>query len=172
MPTCVDSRLSLGKLFISFSLTALLICLPLSSFAQTQTPPNQTPPRSNDPQARPQASPSPGAPAEVKKPDEEKKDEPPRPRDPMSTPTFNGLRFRSIGPAFTSGRVVGFAVDPASSSRYFVAVASGGVWKTVNNGTTWTPVSGWIQATSSTTRFSLPPPSPGQPYLFRLEAAP
>ena len=58
----------------------------------------------------------------------------------MSTPTFNGLRFRSIGPAFTSGRVVGFAVDPASSSRYYVAVASGGVWKTVNSGTTWTPV--------------------------------
>src|SRR6201988_4705712 len=64
----------------------------------------------------------------------------PTPRDPMSTPTFNGLRFRSIGPAFTSGRVIGFAVDPKNPSRYYVAVASGGVWKTVNAGTTWTPV--------------------------------
>src|SRR5678809_794136 len=64
----------------------------------------------------------------------------PTPRDPFSTPTFNGLRLRSIGPAFTSGRVVGFAVDPTNISRYYVAVASGGVWKTVNAGITWTPV--------------------------------
>src|SRR5262245_47633869 len=63
-----------------------------------------------------------------------------RTRDPMSSPTFNGLRFRSIGPAFTSGRVIGFAVDPNNAARYYVASASGGVWKTVNNGTTWTPV--------------------------------
>lgn len=63
-----------------------------------------------------------------------------RPRDPMSTATFNGLRFRSIGPAFTSGRVIGIAVDPTNASKYYVAAASGGVWKTVNNGTTWTPV--------------------------------
>ena len=60
--------------------------------------------------------------------------------DPLSTGTFNGLRFRSIGPAVTGGRIVDFAVDPVDSSRYFAAVASGGVWKTVNNGTTWTPV--------------------------------
>ena len=48
--------------------------------------------------------------------------------------------MRSIGPAFTSGRVSGFAVDPTNISRYYVAVASGGVWKTVNAGITWTPV--------------------------------
>ena len=58
----------------------------------------------------------------------------------MSTPTFNGLRLRSIGPAFTSGRVIGFAVDPKNPARYFVGVASGGVWRTINAGTTWTPV--------------------------------
>ncbi len=44
----------------------------------------------------------------------------------MSTATFNGMKLRGIGPAFTSGRVVGFAVDPADSNRYFVAAASGG----------------------------------------------
>ena len=60
--------------------------------------------------------------------------------DPLATGTFNGLRFRSIGPAVTGGRIVDFAVDPVDRARYFVAVASGGVWKTVNNGTTWTPV--------------------------------
>ena len=40
----------------------------------------------------------------------------------------------------TSGRVVGFAVHPAGPGHYYVAVASGGVWKTTNAGTTWTPV--------------------------------
>ncbi|HSQ56336.1 MAG TPA: hypothetical protein VLM40_11405, partial [Gemmata sp.] len=50
------------------------------------------------------------------------------------------LKPRSVGPALTSGRIVGFAVDPKDRSHYFVAVASGGVWKTTNSGTTWTPV--------------------------------
>ncbi len=59
--------------------------------------------------------------------------------DPMNA-VFSGLRFRSIGPAVTSGRVIAFAVDPNDRAKYFVAVASGGVWKTVNAGTTWTPV--------------------------------
>ncbi len=39
-----------------------------------------------------------------------------------------------------SGRIVDLAVDPERPHRYFVAVASGGVWKTDNAGTTWTPV--------------------------------
>ncbi len=60
--------------------------------------------------------------------------------DPMNAATFSGLRLRGIGPAFTSGRVVGFAVDPQNSQHYFVAAASGGVWKTVNDGISWTPV--------------------------------
>ena len=60
--------------------------------------------------------------------------------EPMSSGTFAGMKFRSIGPAVTSGRVNGFAVDPNDRAKYYVAVASGGVWKTVNAGTTWTPV--------------------------------
>ncbi len=60
--------------------------------------------------------------------------------EPMSASTFAGLKFRSIGPAVTSGRVIAFAVDPNDRTKYYVAVASGGVWKTVNSGTTWTPV--------------------------------
>jgi len=58
----------------------------------------------------------------------------------MSTPTFNDLRLRLIGPAFTSGRVSALAVDPAHRSRFFVAAASGGVWRTTNGGVTFTPV--------------------------------
>src|SRR5437762_6839198 len=58
----------------------------------------------------------------------------------MSAETFSGLKLRSIGPAIASGRVVGFAVHPNDRSHYYVAVASGGVWKTTNAGTTWAPV--------------------------------
>ncbi len=61
-------------------------------------------------------------------------------KDPLSTETFNGLKFRSIGPAVTSGRVVDFAVNSGDRSQYYVASASGGVWKTINAGVTWEPV--------------------------------
>ena len=53
---------------------------------------------------------------------------------------FSGLKFRSIGPAFTSGRIADFAVNPANPKQYFAAVASGHIWKTDNAGITWTPV--------------------------------
>ncbi|MCB1007430.1 MAG: glycosyl hydrolase [Acidobacteria bacterium] len=54
--------------------------------------------------------------------------------------TFAGLKFRSIGPALTSGRIADLAVDPSDSKRWIVAAASGGVWSTTNAGTTWTPL--------------------------------
>ena len=58
------------------------------------------------------------------------------------------LPWRSIGPAVTSGRVVDFAVPegpkPQVGERlgefFYVASASGGVWKTTNGGTTWEPI--------------------------------
>ena len=50
-----------------------------------------------------------------------------------------GLRFRSIGPAFTSGRVSDIAVAP-DKKTWFVGIASGGVWKTENAGITWAPI--------------------------------
>jgi photosystem II stability/assembly factor-like uncharacterized protein len=87
--------------------------------------------------AKEQASPKPDEP---KKSDEEKPADDAKPGDPMSSGTFNGLKLRSIGPAFTSGRVNSFAVEPDNPAHYFVASASGGVWKTVNDGATWTPV--------------------------------
>ena len=61
-------------------------------------------------------------------------------KDTLKSKTFSGLTFRSIGPAFTSGRIADFAFNPARHSEYYVAVASGHVWKTENNGTTFTPV--------------------------------
>lgn len=60
--------------------------------------------------------------------------------DTLKSSTFGGLSWRSIGPAFTSGRIADFAVNPNNHSEWFVAVASGHVWKTTNNGTTFDPV--------------------------------
>ncbi|GAA4816215.1 VPS10 domain-containing protein [Litoribaculum gwangyangense] len=54
--------------------------------------------------------------------------------------TLTGLKFRSIGPAFMSGRIADIAIDPQNQNIWYVAVGSGGVWKTVNSGTTWTPL--------------------------------
>jgi photosystem II stability/assembly factor-like uncharacterized protein len=60
--------------------------------------------------------------------------------EPINARTFASLRVRNIGPAFVSGRVAQFAVFPDSASHYLVAEASGGIFLTYNNGTTWTPV--------------------------------
>ena len=60
--------------------------------------------------------------------------------DPWKSETFSGLTFRSIGPALTSGRVVDFAVTPNNKKEYYVAAASGGVWKTTNGGITYNPI--------------------------------
>lgn len=52
----------------------------------------------------------------------------------------SALTFRNIGPALTSGRIADIAVNPNNSSEYYLAVASGGVWKTSNAGNTYTPI--------------------------------
>ena len=53
---------------------------------------------------------------------------------------FKSLDFREIGPAVMGGRIDDFAVVESNPNVVFVDVASGGVWKTTNNGTTWEPV--------------------------------
>lgn len=53
---------------------------------------------------------------------------------------LNGFSFRSIGPAFMSGRIADIAIDPKNENTWYVAVGSGGVWKTTNAGTTWKPL--------------------------------
>ena len=76
----------------------------------------------------------------------QKKDDAKKEKDPLVSGTFSGLKFRSIGPAFTSGRIADFAVNPNNHSEYYVATASGGLWKTINSGTTWTPLADSVQA--------------------------
>jgi photosystem II stability/assembly factor-like uncharacterized protein len=51
-----------------------------------------------------------------------------------------GLSWRGIGPAFMSGRISEIAIHPSDKKTWFVAVASGGVWKTTNAGVNWKPV--------------------------------
>jgi photosystem II stability/assembly factor-like uncharacterized protein len=50
------------------------------------------------------------------------------------------LPLKNIGPTVMSGRVVGFAINPANPVEFYVGYASGGVWHTTNNGTTFTPI--------------------------------
>lgn len=54
-----------------------------------------------------------------------------------SAETYAGLEFRSIGPALMSGRIADIAIHPEDASTWYLGVASGGVWKTVNAGVTW-----------------------------------
>lgn len=58
----------------------------------------------------------------------------------LSDSVFSGLKLRNIGPAFMSGRIADVAIHPKNESIWYVAVGSGGVWKTVNSGTTWKPI--------------------------------
>ena len=53
---------------------------------------------------------------------------------------FDGLEFRSIGPALMSGRISDIAIHPDNENTWYLAAGSGNVWKTVNAGVTWTPI--------------------------------
>ena len=53
---------------------------------------------------------------------------------------FAGVRLRPIGPAFISWRISDLAVHPRDKKVWYIAVASGGVWKTSDDGRTWTPL--------------------------------
>ena len=60
--------------------------------------------------------------------------------DSLKNVNLSGLSFRSIGPAVTGGRIIDIAVNPNDYSNYFVASGNGGLWKTLNNGITFTSV--------------------------------
>ena len=116
---------------LNLCLLAVLLTSPLAAFTQEQKP-------ADKPASANAAGQDESKKQEPKK-EEGKKEEPKKP-DPMSSGTFSGLKLRSIGPASVGGRIIAIAVDPNNFSRYFVGVASGGVWRTTNAGITWTPV--------------------------------
>jgi photosystem II stability/assembly factor-like uncharacterized protein len=53
---------------------------------------------------------------------------------------FASLTWRSIGPAIAGGRVPAVAGTPQNDQLYYIGSAGGGVWKTSDDGATWTPV--------------------------------
>ena len=51
---------------------------------------------------------------------------------------FKTVTWRGIGPYFMSGRIDDIEVYENKSQKFYIATASGGLWLTENNGTTWT----------------------------------
>ena len=68
----------------------------------------------------------------------QKKDK--EPKSDLAKVNLSGLKFRSVGPSLTAGRIADIAVDSENPKVYYVAVASGGVWKTTNSGNTFDPI--------------------------------
>ena len=62
--------------------------------------------------------------------------EPPR----LTESLVESMTWRNIGPASMGGRIIDMAVDPTRSSTFYLASATGGLFKTVNNGTTFDAV--------------------------------
>src|SRR5687768_8591650 len=59
---------------------------------------------------------------------------------PLDSVTLGAFRWRSIGPANMGGRVTDIEVDPRNPKIFYVATATGGIWKTVNAGTMFFPL--------------------------------
>jgi photosystem II stability/assembly factor-like uncharacterized protein len=97
------------------TVVAILLCLALTAFLAVPGPA----------QSKRAAKAAKGAPA-------------PQPR--LTSELLSGLAFRNIGPAIMSGRISDVAIHPKKRHTWYVAVGSGGVWKTENAGTTWMPI--------------------------------
>lgn len=57
-----------------------------------------------------------------------------------SSISFDGIKLRLIGPAIFGGRISDLAFNPTNKAEFYVAFASGGVWKTTNAGITFEPI--------------------------------
>ncbi|MFQ3341258.1 MAG: photosystem II stability/assembly factor-like uncharacterized protein [Flavobacteriaceae bacterium] len=73
--------------------------------------------------------------------------------------SLDAFKFRNVGPAFLSGRISDIVTHPDNVNVWYVAVGSGGVWKTENAGTTWNPIFD-DQSTYSTGCITLDPSNP------------
>ncbi|MEP5612065.1 MAG: glycosyl hydrolase, partial [Cyclobacteriaceae bacterium] len=82
----------------------------------------------------------------------------------LKSELFKNYKFRNIGPAFMSGRIADLAIHPTNENIWYVAVASGGVWKTVNAGVTFEPIFD-DQAVYATGCISIDPNNPNVVWL-------
>lgn len=78
---------------------------------------------------------------------------------PVSSTNYNALALRNIGPAFASGRIADMVIHPDNKNVWYIAVGSGGVWKTTNSGTTWASIFDG-QGSYSTGAITLDPNNP------------
>ncbi len=76
-------------------------------------------------------------------------------RDAMRTTTGKGMSAQSaqpqwtfVGPSNIGGRVTALAIDPTNANIIYAGAAEGGVWKTTDAGTSWTPLTDKMQAVS------------------------
>jgi photosystem II stability/assembly factor-like uncharacterized protein len=60
---------------------------------------------------------------------------------------YNGMRWRQVGP-FRAGRVSAVAGIPGNAAVYYMGTPGGGVWKTVNGGMVWSPISDDVHVAS------------------------
>jgi photosystem II stability/assembly factor-like uncharacterized protein len=65
---------------------------------------------------------------------------PPRVINKPTEPALQGFRFREIGPTGQGGRIDDLAFDERNPSTFYIGYAVSGLWKTVNNGTTFEPL--------------------------------
>lgn len=84
---------------------------------------------------------------------------------------WRGLEFRNVGPTNTSGRMADVEGVPGNPNIVYVGTASGGVWKTVNGGTTFKPIFD-TQPVASIGDIALEPGNPEVVYVGTGEAAP
>jgi photosystem II stability/assembly factor-like uncharacterized protein len=56
------------------------------------------------------------------------------------TDLVKSFKYRNVGPANQGGRITDIEADGNDFAKVYIAVASGGVWKSTNAGTTWTPI--------------------------------
>ncbi len=64
----------------------------------------------------------------------------PPPINQSDDPVLKRFVWRSIGPATMGGRIDDIAVDESNSFTFYIGYATGGIWKTENNGTTFEPI--------------------------------
>lgn len=59
---------------------------------------------------------------------------------PLDSATLAAFKWRSIGPAVMAGRITDIEVDPRNPKIFYVVAATGGIWKTISNGTMFFPI--------------------------------
>ena len=131
---------------VPFRVATLVMVVSLVAFAIGRLAAQSTAPASATPAAAPaQAAPQAPATAPAKKAGATARPvaaatTPATPTGPNIASAISNLKFREIGPATMGGRVDDFAVVESDPSTFYAGMASGGVWKTTNAGTTWTPI--------------------------------